>query len=42
VLGLETAGALRAGDAENLYVMFGAAVEKRLKAFAGGTAQPLP
>ena len=42
VLGLETAGALRAGDAENLFVIFEAAVEDRLKALAGGAAQPLP
>ncbi|WP_318183231.1 hypothetical protein [Pseudomonas fluorescens] len=31
VLGLETAGALRAGDAENLYLVFESAIEKRLK-----------
>lgn len=34
VLGMETVGALRAGDAENLYMMFEAALEKRLKDLA--------
>ncbi|MET1070008.1 MAG: hypothetical protein ABWY28_18555 [Pseudomonas prosekii] len=36
VLGMETVGALRAGDAENLYMMFEAALEKRLKSLAPG------
>ena len=31
VLGLETAGALRAGDAENLYLVFESALQQRLK-----------
>lgn len=31
VLGLETAGSLRSGDAENLYVIFETALEARLK-----------
>lgn len=31
VLGLETAGALRAGDAENLCLVFESALEQRLK-----------
>ena len=31
VLGLETGGALRAGDAERLYIIFEAAVVERLK-----------
>lgn len=31
VLGLETAGALRAGDAEKLYIIFEAALVERLK-----------
>lgn len=34
VLGLETAGALRMGDAERLYTIFEAALEERLKALA--------
>ncbi|VVO24142.1 hypothetical protein [Pseudomonas fluorescens] len=34
VLGLEAAGALRAGDAENLYVVFESALEERLKILA--------
>ncbi|WP_083743189.1 hypothetical protein [Pseudomonas sp. KK4] len=34
VLGLETAGALRAGDAERLYIIFETALEDRLKALA--------
>ena len=36
VLGMETVGALRAGDAENLYMMFEAALEKRLKSLSAG------
>lgn len=32
VLGLETGGALRAGDAERLYIIFEAALVERLKA----------
>lgn len=32
VLGLETGGALRAGDAERLYMIFEAALVERLKA----------
>lgn len=31
VLGLETGGVLRAGDAESLYTIFEAALEERLK-----------
>jgi hypothetical protein len=31
VLGMETVGALRSGDAENLYVIFEAALKERLK-----------
>lgn len=31
VLGLETAGALRAADAENLYLVFESALQQRLK-----------
>lgn len=31
VLGLETAGALSAGDAENLYLVFESALQQRLK-----------
>lgn len=31
VLGLETSGALRPGDAENLYVIFEAALVERMK-----------
>lgn len=34
VLGMETAGALRAGDAERLYIIFETALEERLKALA--------
>ncbi|VVO21606.1 hypothetical protein PS723_04254 [Pseudomonas fluorescens] len=34
VLGLETAGALRAGDAESLYLAFESAFEQRLKILA--------
>jgi len=34
VLGLETAGALRVGDAENLYVIFESALEDRLVGLA--------
>jgi hypothetical protein len=34
VLGLETAGALRLGDTENLYIVFEAALEQRLKDLA--------
>ncbi|WP_085701168.1 hypothetical protein [Pseudomonas sp. B26(2017)] len=34
VLGLETARALRDGDADRLYVIFEAALVERLKAFA--------
>ncbi|VVO30210.1 hypothetical protein PS723_04928 [Pseudomonas fluorescens] len=34
VLGLETAGALRAGDAENLYLVFESALEQRLRILA--------
>ena len=34
VLGLETSGALRAGDAERLYIIFEAALEQRLKSLA--------
>ncbi|WP_150712739.1 hypothetical protein [Pseudomonas fluorescens] len=36
VLGMETVGALRSGDAENLYMIFEAALEKRLKELAPG------
>ncbi|MGU3345820.1 hypothetical protein [Pseudomonas monsensis] len=36
VLGLETGGALRAGDAENLYFIFEAALVARLKTLAQG------
>lgn len=36
VLGMETVGALRSGDAENLYLIFEAALEKRLKELAPG------
>ena len=34
VLGLETAGALRAGDAERLYIIFETALDERLKSLA--------
>lgn len=34
ILGLETAGALRAGDAERLHIIFETALEERLKALA--------
>ena len=34
VLGLETGGALRAGDAERLYIIFETALEQRLKSLA--------
>jgi len=34
VLGMETAGALRAGDAERLYIIFETALEERLKSLA--------
>ena len=34
VLGLETGGALRAGDAEKLYIIFEAALVERLKTLA--------
>jgi hypothetical protein len=34
VLGMETVGALRTGDAENLYVVFESALEERLKCLA--------
>ena len=34
VLGLETAGALRVGDAERLYIIFENALEERLKSLA--------
>ena len=34
VLGMETVGALRSGDAENLYVVFETALEERLKSLA--------
>ena len=34
VLGLETAGALRVGDAERLYIIFEAALDERLKSLA--------
>ncbi|WP_282381881.1 MULTISPECIES: hypothetical protein [unclassified Pseudomonas] len=34
VLGLETSGALRAGDAEKLYIIFEAALVERLKTLA--------
>lgn len=34
VLGMETVGALRAGDAENLYVIYENALEKRLEYLA--------
>jgi hypothetical protein len=36
VLGLETAGALRMGDAERLYMFFDAIVEERLKTLTVG------
>lgn len=36
VLGLETGGALRAGDAEKLYVIFEAALVERLKTLTKG------
>lgn len=36
VLGLETGGALRAGDAENLYIIFEAALVERLKTLTKG------
>ena len=35
VLGMEAVGALRAGEAENLYMMFEAALEKQLKSLSG-------
>jgi hypothetical protein len=34
VLRMETVGALRTGDAENLYVVFESALEERLKSLA--------
>ena len=34
VLGMETVGGLRAGDAERLYIIFESAVEERLKFLA--------
>lgn len=34
VLGLETAGALRLGDAKHLYIVFETATEERLKLLA--------
>ncbi|MFJ7797263.1 hypothetical protein [Pseudomonas sp. NPDC096950] len=34
VLGMETAGGLRDGDAERLYIIFESAVEERLKSLA--------
>jgi hypothetical protein len=34
VLGMETVGALRIGDAENLYVVLESALEERLKCVA--------
>lgn len=34
VLGLETAGALKPGDAENLYLVFESALQHRLKTLA--------
>jgi hypothetical protein len=34
VLGMETVGALRAGDAERLYIIFETALEDRLKSLA--------
>jgi len=34
VLGMETVGALRSGDAENLYMVFETALEERLKSLA--------
>lgn len=34
VLGVESAGALRAGDAERLYIIFELALEERLKTLA--------
>ncbi|PWE39675.1 hypothetical protein C9I50_18365 [Pseudomonas prosekii] len=36
VLGMETVGAMRAGDAERLYIIFEKALEERLKALAPG------
>jgi hypothetical protein len=36
VLGLETGGALRAGDAERLYIIFEAALVERLKILSRG------
>lgn len=36
VLGLETSGALRAGDAERLYIIFEAALVERLKTLSRG------
>lgn len=36
VLGLETGGALRVGDAERLYIIFEAALVERLKALSRG------
>ena len=36
VLGLETGGALRAGDAERLYIIFEAALVERLKSLSRG------
>lgn len=34
VLGMETVGALRVGDAERLYIIFESALEERLKTLA--------
>jgi hypothetical protein len=34
VLGMETVGALRVGDAERLYIIFETALEDRLKSLA--------
>ncbi|MBA4287396.1 hypothetical protein [Pseudomonas sp. MF6776] len=36
VLGLETGGALRAGDSERLYIIFEAALVERLKTLSWG------
>ena len=36
VLGMETVGALRPGDAERLYIFFETALEERLKTLARG------
>lgn len=42
VLGMETAGALRVGDAERLYISFETALEERLKSLSTIQNKSLP